>query len=228
MNLSKSVSNWLSIDEPSDVVVSVRHTLRLLDFVGDERAVWKWVIIATHSALQGAMVCHLSGSAGLGCLSLKSASAWLEWHDKDGRGKINSIESEADEFGLIRRRAAKKADRSPRSYLAKPDDLFDRLYSENLRIEQGCGAVISISDSQKWSFRRLSELRNQFIHFTPKGWSIELSGLPRIVGDSFDVIELIARDNYPFRHLERKAREELGRLVTEVGLKIRALGHGNT
>ena len=28
--------------------------------------------------------------------------------------------------------------------------------------------------------KRLNALRNEFIHFTPKGWSLEVNGLPRI------------------------------------------------
>lgn len=36
---------------------------------------------------------------------------------------------------------------------------------------------------------RLVAFRNDFMHFTPKGWSIELAGLPRIVGNALRVVE---------------------------------------
>ncbi|MGH6866503.1 MAG: hypothetical protein ACREDO_10120 [Methyloceanibacter sp.] len=39
---------------------------------------WKWLIIALHNVVQGAMACHLfSGTAQLGALEKKSAHRWL-------------------------------------------------------------------------------------------------------------------------------------------------------
>ena len=193
---------WLRTDEPSDVRDSLLHTLRLLDFVETDKAVWKWVILAAHSAVQGSMVCHLSGSSQLGCLSSKSAIAWLDWHDKDRRGEINWIDNGTNDLGLPSRYPATKADRPPRQYLAKPDELFVRLYDNSVRVEQGCGGVLEITDAQKTSIKRLTELRNDFTHFSPKGWSIELNGLPRIVLGSIIVCKTISADEYPFRHLD--------------------------
>jgi hypothetical protein len=39
------------------------------------------------------------------------------------------------------------------------------------------------------AIRRLHSLRNGFMHFTPKSWSIELAGLPKIIGAVVDVVE---------------------------------------
>lgn len=39
------------------------------------------------------------------------------------------------------------------------------------------------------SFIRLNEYRNEFIHFTPKGWSLQLFGLPRVGLDALDLIQ---------------------------------------
>jgi len=39
------------------------------------------------------------------------------------------------------------------------------------------------------SFSRLNEYRNEFIHFTPKGWSLEMGGLPRVCLDALDLIQ---------------------------------------
>ncbi|TBR07004.1 MAG: hypothetical protein EPO47_12070 [Rugosibacter sp.] len=38
------------------------------------------------------------------------------------------------------------------------------------------------------SFTLLNSCRNDFIHFTPKGWSLELRGLPRVCLDTLDLI----------------------------------------
>jgi len=44
------------------------------------------------------------------------------------------------------------------------------------------------SGTQDRSIKKLNSLRNEFIHFVPKGWSLEVSGLPQIVDDCLDVI----------------------------------------
>jgi hypothetical protein len=46
---------------------------------------------------------------------------------------------------------------------------------------------------------RLNALRNEFIHFVPKGLSLGVGGMPRIVGRCCDVIERLAGKNRSFR-----------------------------
>jgi hypothetical protein len=38
------------------------------------------------------------------------------------------------------------------------------------------------------SLELLNELRNGFVHFTPKGWSLELAGLPALLTDVADIV----------------------------------------
>jgi hypothetical protein len=40
--------------------------------------------------------------------------------------------------------------------------------------------------------KRLNSLRNEFIHFTPKSWSLEIDGLPRIVLATARMISFLA------------------------------------
>lgn len=192
---------YLRIDERSDVLASLTVCLRCVSDEPKEASLWKWAVISLHNALQGAMVCHLSGTAELGALSDKSAKAWLEWYDCEGREGIQP----------------------PIQKLATTKELFKRLYSKHKRIESA-GAILVIEESQRNSFQKLNKLRDDFTHFTPKGWSIEFCGLPGIFIDMLDVIENISQHPWPFRHMEvdeqrqlqtllRKLREELEMLV---------------
>jgi hypothetical protein len=45
--------------------------------------------------------------------------------------------------------------------------------------------------SQGGSINQLKVFRDDFIHFVPKGWSLEVSGLPRLFGDCLDLIEFL-------------------------------------
>lgn len=38
----------------------------------------------------------------------------------------------------------------------------------------------------------LNKLRNDYIHFLPKGWLLGVHGLPRVTGDCIDIIEFLA------------------------------------
>jgi len=41
------------------------------------------------------------------------------------------------------------------------------------------------------SVDRLNKYRNQFIHFKPQGWSLEIAGLPKISKDCISIVEFL-------------------------------------
>ena len=84
-------NDWLRVDEQSDVLVSLDECLNCVRRVREEPAFWKWAILSIHNALQGAIVCHLSGTAQLGALAKRSVIASLEWHERDRGGEIKKF-----------------------------------------------------------------------------------------------------------------------------------------
>ncbi len=66
---------------------------------------------------------------------------------------------------------------------------------------------LQLSEQQKESIKWLKdEFRNEFEHFSPKGWSIELHGMPQIIIDVLDVVRFLALDtgNFFFTPSQRK------------------------
>lgn len=54
---------------------------------------------------------------------------------------------------------------------------------------------LSMPEEVDKSVKRLNDFRNEFMHFTPKGWSLELDGLPALLRNSLRVVEsLISRE----------------------------------
>ncbi|MEX0954113.1 MAG: hypothetical protein WDZ83_02745 [Rhizobiaceae bacterium] len=206
--------DWLRIDERTDVLVSLIECIECIRRVSEEPAFWKWAILSMHSALQGAMVCHLSGTAQLGALSKKSWVETIEWHEKDHQQAAgdDAIESERKP----------ERDAFPDQRLADPATLFERLYRKTKRCE-GAGEPLEVMPAQRSSFRRLNNLRRQFAHFAPAGWSIELAGLPRMLLDVLAVIDAIASDPWPFRHMEYADKQRLGRILKELRLELEAI-----
>jgi len=165
------------------------------------------------------MVCHLSGTAGLGAQSRKTVKDCLAWQERDRRGEIKWEDRGVDEWGIPIRRPARAEDYPPKERLADTKELFKRLYDVSKRHETA-GAVLEIDESERDAFRRLHDLRNDLTHFTPKGWLIEIAGLPQIFLNVLAVLEKIAGDSWPFRHLNPEEVELLkslmGRLRTQL------------
>ena len=214
---------WLEIDESTDVIASLTVCNKCLVEVAAEPAFWKWAILSLHNALQGAMVCHLSGTAQLGALRSDTVEAVLAWHERDRRGEIGRISEGLDELGIHKFRFATNHDYPPVEKLADATELFRRLQNVDRRCEGGAGAIIEISADERRSFCRLHELRNEFTHFTPKGWSISLDGLPSMLLDVLGVVDKVAADPWPFRHLDPDDHRQLSRLLAALRAQLRNL-----
>ena len=174
--VSEPMNTFVRADECQDVLGSLEQCAFSLAQAGRSERAWKWIVLSLHSALQGAMVCHLSGTERLGALQERDATKWREWNNKS----IHEGDEDADD--------------PPPERLADANELFKRLHRSAARIEDGCGGIISITEQQKASFKRLHELRNEFAHFSPKGWSIGLSGTKQAIYDVLNIMCLIADD----------------------------------
>jgi hypothetical protein len=221
--LSKG-DGWLEIDERTDVIVSLAGCQFFAVEVTKNPQAWKHVIVNLHNALQGAMVCHLSGTAQVGALNDSSLRKISEWHERDRRGEIQRVKVRDDEWGS-HYRPKTPHDAYPKTWLADAVTLFKRLHMSDQRIEQA-GTLLTLSKTHSKSFQRLHELRKEFAHFTPKGWSIQLAGVPDICLDILEVIEMIADDGWPFRHLEDDQRSELIKLIGSLRVKLAHLRQG--
>ncbi|MFL6622132.1 MAG: hypothetical protein ACJ8NR_05895 [Sulfurifustis sp.] len=72
---------WLRIDEREDILASLRMVNSSCDAAATDLSAWKWIVIGTHSALQGAMALHLAFGNDLLVASPEDAAAWLDAHE---------------------------------------------------------------------------------------------------------------------------------------------------
>lgn len=182
--------NWLQTDESDDVASSVRHAYRSWTFTEEDIHEWKWVALALHSALQGACVCHLVTTASpVGAVTKRNAKEWLSYFESSrggGRAKL-------PETCLLPLPDLLKLARKPRS-------AGDRSNEQGIRV----------SDSEyQWIRSFHYEIRNQFTHFDPRGWSIEVSGLPKLAYLIARIIEDILEAGWAFRHQDGPWRTAL-------------------
>jgi hypothetical protein len=158
---------YVRFDEIEDVLSSLDLLALSLPLTHKQPSYWKWVIISAQSAFQGAMVCVLGGTSGIGVLSERSAKATLRWHD-DQKGQY------------------------PEPWMADFNTLLDRCKKP----ERDGGIGLTLSASQERDIKRLHDhFRNEFAHFIPQSWSIQKAGLPRIIGATVDGIEALMSDD---------------------------------
>jgi hypothetical protein len=162
-----TVEIWLQTDEEQEAVFALCEVIEHLPRVRIDLYQWKWVILALHGAVQGFMTLALRGTDTRHVLDKKSEKAWVEW--------TNSPESEApSDFRLDH-------------FL----DLYKKVQSG--RMNQWDNSVaFTPGRSHDFSMRTLNERRNEFIHFVPSGYSLEVSGLPKITQDCAELIRFLA------------------------------------
>jgi hypothetical protein len=150
--------HWLRIDDKADIISSLEMLSVALDKIGEDIAAWKWAMIAIHSALQGAIACHLR-AAGNNLLVAKpeDADLWLSAYDQD----TALPEMKMDWFL----------------------SLYDKL--KQFEIE---GYKFTPKGSQGRSIKKINEYRNDFVHFIVNGFSLEVSGLPKMCKDCINII----------------------------------------
>lgn len=176
-DLGVAPEGWLDIDEFDDVGASLLILRDCLGHLTSNPLYWKWAILAAHSALQGACVCFLTRTDGLGALDGESSGKTYEkLYGEAGNGR----NLDNPDFRWPRPRV----ESLPVLLGRLPADLTDDL--PDARKDHGFGLSGDLQRFHQW--------RNRFVHFPSTGWSIEMDGLPRIVRRAFDLTSSIIRD----------------------------------
>lgn len=181
---------WVHIDEAEDVAASVRHAIRSREFTKDDPQAWKWVALALHSALQGACVCHLvTTAAPVGAVTKQNAKEWLEF------------------FEASRLDAGAKP---PKTFLMTLPELLKTIRKSQSAGDRSNSSGVEISDQElQWLCRFHEEVRNQFAHFEPSGWSLEVSGIPELSKLIGRIIQSVLDLGWAFRHQDENWRSAL-------------------
>lgn len=152
---------YLQTDERVDTEASLRKAAQTVALLRSDPTEWKWTLIALHSAAQGAFLVALFLGNNLSTLKTKHAAAWL------------------------------KAYRAKKKFTGKLDlDYFGELYKKAKEHALSKGSTtLATTDAHDKAVEQLDELRNEFIHFGAKGWSIELAGLPGICLSCLQIVD---------------------------------------
>jgi len=169
--------NWLRTNVAQEAVSALEMAGQSLSNVEKDLYQWKWAILALHSCLQGFMVMALQGNDGLNCLKDKVKDEWLRRYRAKEYEKLD-----LDNF-YINDKKVNPLDNFLNLYkkIKKPNKMG--FYNHSKPFEP--------SGTQESSIKKLNSLRNDFVHFVPKIWSLEVTGLPQIFLDCLNIIHFL-------------------------------------
>jgi len=182
------MAKYYRTNENVEAIESLEFVTELLSLSEADITKWKWIIIALHNSLQNFMVCSLRGTNNLNVLAKKSAKEWFSEFTKRMIGTVAEW-------------------KSPEEKLDWFPSLFKKIQSD-LMLMYTFSKKFVPSDSQKSTVIDLNYLRNEFIHFVPKSWSLPIDEIPNLILEILSIIEFLAfesknivwlDDNYPTR-----------------------------
>lgn len=183
------MEKWLRTDEIEESISALRMMRdSLLKVVGDVYQ-WKWIIIASHNSLQGFMVLALRNGNNITVMPEKLAGKWLEAY----RSEKPLPEERLDSF----------------------PNLYNKIKGENMESLVISKRFRATKDHNR-SVKKLQELRNEFVHFIPKGWSLEVSGLPEICLRIIEIIEFLAWVSCNVRWYKTSQKQSAKLVIAEI------------
>ena len=156
---------WLRTDEGEESVSSLMMVRDASTLVSSDLSQWKWIVIALHNSLQGFMVMSLRNSNDFQIMPKKLANEYYEaYRDNKTLPKV-------------------KLDCFLKLYKKVKNDKHMKHFIYSKPLPQ--------SNDNDWCVNKLASFRDDFIHFTPKGWSIEVSGFPLICLTIIEIIRFL-------------------------------------
>ncbi|MHB0918093.1 MAG: hypothetical protein ACYC1G_10000 [Thiobacillus sp.] len=157
--------HWLRTNEHEEAASALEAVAEWSERVERDIGYWRWVVLALHNTVQGFMVLALRGSDGLRPLRDDIAAKWLTAYQEGGQYPVEKLDS----------------------FL----NLYKKVQSDSMLFFVHSKKAIP-SPTQGRSMKKLNAMRNDFVHFLPRSWSLEVSGLPEICLDCLALAEFLA------------------------------------
>lgn len=203
MNKAKIKGKWLCLTEETNALDYLEQACCYICQTEKNTTAWKWVILALNGALYGFLICAVRGT---------SNDSVLKWKELKGKHKINFTGPVFDDgYVLIKKSADGNHQFIRTDRLIGFDDALALCQDPRKMKMFTFSKHLQLSNQQKESIKKLrKEFRNNFEHYVPKNWVIEIHGMPQIAIDVLEVIRFLVLDAGNCVHLtqEQKAKIE--------------------
>ncbi|WP_138422681.1 hypothetical protein [Maritimibacter alexandrii] len=204
------VEGYYEIDEFEDVIGSLKA---LAAAVGDNpsKLEVKWSFLAAHSALQGACVCILTDTRGLGALTRDSEKALSEY--------LEARSQEAMRNAVGGKPITIPLPAYPETRMANLRNLARRL-PDDVRFNVANSGERSESEEDE-HLTLLSRWRDEFTHYPPQSWSIEVAFVVPILETTISKIEQIS-SHRAYKRFNRFSETEIEALIGSIRKTLKA------
>ena len=190
-------SEYVRTDRHKELVETCVFVSNFLDGRELDLNEWRWIVIGSVLALQGACVCAICGrdTSHTAVLRDKNRTEWLQYLGQRDKGAEPPKNQKIAGLVELLERAADP------NILPSPHTLCET--SELLEI-----------------VKKLISIRNQFVHFSPMSWSIEVKYVAPMIRPVWRCIKKLVVEAPTFNHhIEPEDQETLRLAVDQV------LGH---
>ena len=149
---AQNFHEFIRYDPYADVASSLRLLAVAIEDVRGHPGTWKWAVLSSHSAVQGALVC-----------SLLRPDQFEIWDERSAKRLAEFLENSRTDPGA----------ESPRLWLASFRTLLDRAQSDS----RPSDARLRLTHQKHEQLLSLTEKRDEFTHFKVDGWSISSADL---------------------------------------------------
>ena len=201
-----SIPGNFEFNEIKNVLCSIELCAELVERIQERPANLKWLIIATHDMLQGALVCALNGSDNTGALTKASQKQFF--HLTNIRRSLISAQNSSPEDQNLAR-ALQELEKVNRSAEKLAD--FKELLK---RAQNTAEKPLELTNQEKEHLGSLNDLRNEFMHFRPATWDIETTKLPQIFEIVFEATEhlMTKQEVWPEENIRKQIKSGLSKL----------------
>jgi len=173
----QSDNKYIRFDEKSNTYDSLEKLFVFLGKTKCDLNYWKWVIFALHNALYGAMILSLQGTNPTRVILIDNTLKEKLKKQYDIQNlDVNNIQH----VGKIWLHGK----------LISFTESFSRIQKQKFMKMYVTSKTFQAKDCHKKSIKWLNnELRNPFVHFSPRGWSIAIDSIKNLLNPSFEIIE---------------------------------------
>lgn len=180
-------------DERSEAYNALKKSIQFLDETNEELYNWKWFLISLHNCLQAYMILALKGSSSLSVMKKEHVRKWLHSYETNGR--------------------------YPKVQMDNFLNLFNKIQSDVMMKYTDSNFFVS-TEQISTSIYELNNLRNNFIHYMPKGWSLNISGLPSLGLDIVKVLKFLLYESGNIMFYEVGHEADVKLLIEELSQKL--------
>lgn len=192
------MSQFLRTDEATEVFVTLSALSDFLQRASNDVYYWKWAFIALHNCVQGAMVVALRRTDGFGPIQKHIETKWYKEYRRTGEPPI--IEERLLRFM----------------------ELYDKIKMSGT-LQWTSVERYDPRGRQDRAMRKLNDIRNDFIHFTPKGWSLEITDAPELFMEVLDVVAFLTKNCSSFWIPQEIPYESYERLLGRITEDLQVL-----